>query len=254
VQLLISCVLAMLPIAAFGAICMLLEFILPRDGFCLRDRFPGLLFTIATPAFVMLAGYPLTSIWRSLGVHPVLDVTALGAVGAFVALLLLYDFLRYAEHRLEHAIWWPVHAVHHSETKLNSANSYGHPLMGVIEFFVVIVPLGVLTGTPSMLVASIMAVQNLVIHSPLRIHLGPLRRIFVDSRFHRIHHSMEPRHFGKNYGFLFTLWDQLLGTAYFPRDDEWPETGVAGLTPPVSLGEYLTHPLRHFSMGQRANR
>jgi sterol desaturase/sphingolipid hydroxylase (fatty acid hydroxylase superfamily) len=126
--------------------------------------------------------------------------------------------------------------------------------MAVTEFFVVIVPLGILTGTPPVLVASVMAVQNLIIHSPWRMHLGPLRCIFVDSRFHRIHHSLEPRHFGKNYGFLFTLWDQLFRTAYFPQDDEWPETGVDGLSPPASMGEYLAHPLRHFSLGQRASR
>jgi sterol desaturase/sphingolipid hydroxylase (fatty acid hydroxylase superfamily) len=60
----------------------------------------------------------------------------------------------------------------------------------------------------------------------------------VDNRFHRIHHSVEPKHFEKNFGIMFTVWDQLFRTAYFPRPDEWPKTGVAGIQPPRKLSDY----------------
>ena len=33
------------------------------------------------------------------------------------------------------------------------------------------------------------------IHSPIDVHFGRLRKVLVDNRFHRIHHSIEPRHF-----------------------------------------------------------
>ena len=40
--------------------------------------------------------------------------------------------------------------------------------------------------------------------------------MIADNRFHRIHHSIQPQHFDKNFGAGTSLWDQLFGTAYFP--------------------------------------
>ena len=142
---------------------------------------------------------------------------------------------------------WPIHSAHHSVTDLHAANAYAHPLQVISEFVWISIPLSLIytggIGLPVALGLTVM-LQSMIIHSPLRVHLGPLRRLFVDSRFHRIHHSMEERHFDRNFGTVFSVWDQLFGTAYFPAPDEWPKTGVAGVRPPRSMWEYVNHPVR----------
>lgn len=238
---------AMLPVAGLAILCILLEMWSPKERHSLRSRLFGFLLLVLTPALVILASHPLNLAWQAVGVQPLVDLSPLHPVVAGALLLLIYDFLRYAEHRLEHKILWPVHAVHHSPRELHVANSYAHPLMAVTEFLVVIIPLSLIGQRDiPMAVAGIVAFQNLIIHSPTRFHLGKLRALIVDSRFHRIHHSLEPRHHDRNFGFVFTVWDRLFGTAYWPGDDEWPEVGVAGLDPPRSVGDYLLHPLRHW--------
>lgn len=36
--------------------------------------------------------------------------------------------------------------------------------------------------------------RGFYIHSPVDVHFWPMRKVLVDNRFHRIHHSLEPRH------------------------------------------------------------
>jgi sterol desaturase/sphingolipid hydroxylase (fatty acid hydroxylase superfamily) len=35
-----------------------------------------------------------------------------------------------------------------------------------------------------------------------------------------LHHSVDPRHYDKNFGLLFSFWDRLFGTLCVPRPDE----------------------------------
>jgi sterol desaturase/sphingolipid hydroxylase (fatty acid hydroxylase superfamily) len=86
------------------------------------------------------------------------------------------------------------------------------------------------------------ALQGYYEHSPTRLNFGPLGRYFVDNRFHRIHHSIDPKHYDTNFGVIVTLWDSLFGTAHFPAKDEWPQTGVADFPEPANLREYLLGP------------
>jgi sterol desaturase/sphingolipid hydroxylase (fatty acid hydroxylase superfamily) len=71
-----------------------------------------------------------------------------------------------------------------------------------------------------------------------------LRRLIADNRFHRIHHSVDPHHFDKNFGAGTTIWDQLFGTAHFPAADEWPDTGIADHPETRRLSDYLWGPFR----------
>ena len=68
---------------------------------------------------------------------------------------------------------------------------------------------------------------------------GDLGRVIADNRFHRIHHSVEPDHFDKNFGAGTSLWDQLFGTAYFPKENEWPATGLPDQREVRTLRGYL---------------
>jgi len=51
------------------------------------------------------------------------------------------------------------------------------------------------------------------------LSFGPLlSKIFVSPAQHQIHHSVDPRHQGKNLGGVFAIWDWLAGTLYLPRE------------------------------------
>jgi len=111
------------------------------------------------------------------------------------------------------------------------------------HFFVVAVPLSFVDfGGPMMLAWVLTSFNDMFIHSPIRPHYGPLRHILVDNRYHRVHHSIETRHFDKNFGIMFTIWDRLFGTASFPKRDEWPAVGVESLAPPRTIADYILRP------------
>lgn len=230
------------------AICIVMETISPRVRYGVAERIMGAVFIVVLPASSALMTAPLAYVWQfCFGIAPLLDVSFLPAPLIVLVVVLCRDFLNYWQHRLDHWALWPIHAVHHSQTELHAANGYGHPLQLFAEFLIISVPLSFVNTGDALIpvwVMLLLSVQAMVIHSPLRVHLGPLRRVFNDSRFHRIHHSVEERHFGKNYGTIFTIWDQVFGTAYFPQIDEWPDVGVEGLAPPRTPLGVVVYPLR----------
>jgi sterol desaturase/sphingolipid hydroxylase (fatty acid hydroxylase superfamily) len=240
----------------FIIVLTLVEQLAPKERYSLRSRMSGIVLNIAGAVLGGLISYELVLFWHAFVSGPFITVPlsesfrplgSLAAVAAAACLIALVDFLHYWRHRLEHWVFWGIHKVHHAPTELHAANSIGHPLQVIPEFLVVTVPLTLFAfegPAVPLSVAMVIFFWARFVHSPVEFHLGPLRRLVVDNRFHRIHHSIEPHHKGKNYGIFFTIWDQLFGTAYFPGKDEWPPTGVLGLKPPRSVREYLLMPVR----------
>lgn len=232
---------AMVLLAAAVAV----ELISPKTPYTLGSRVPGVMLSLGGTIIISLMIPPLKFLWSRLGVPPVLHLH-IGYFGSVAAMILLMDFLAYWRHRLLHRLWWRFHALHHSATELHAANSYAHVFEALPNLAIVLIPVNLIDfGGIEVPMTAFMTLGLLqfYIHSPVTIHLPRLRRFLVDNQFHRIHHSVEERHFEKNFGIVFTLWDQLFGTAYFPASDEWPETGVAGIAPPRSFGDYLMFPL-----------
>jgi len=244
-------------IALFGAlaIAILIETIVPLQRISWNSRaLGGLLVTIISSTIALVA-YFLGQVWRALGIEAVLPPVEQWAGWAAIPVTIVFgDFLRYWEHRFEHRFFWSVHVVHHSPTNLHALVNYGHPLHAIPLFFLVLLPLSILNFNSlyvPLAVTLALGVLNAVSHSSSDFHFGPFRHILIDNRFHRIHHSLEPRHFDRNFGVIFSIWDRLFGTAYFPEKDEWPSVGVAGKAQPRSLAEYLWMPFRSSRGRQR---
>jgi sterol desaturase/sphingolipid hydroxylase (fatty acid hydroxylase superfamily) len=194
--------------------------------------------------------------WPLIG-HPMvrLDLQRLtawaGPAAGAVSILLsaaFADLVFYWFHRAQHA-WpwlWRFHATHHSVRDMSAVNSYHHASEVVIRFVMTALPLSWLSlqAADIPLLVGAFELQVVAIHSPAKFHLGPLRRVLADNRFHRIHHSLEERHFDKNFAANFSLWDVLFGTAYFPAADEWPDTGLAETPEPTSIKDWLLMPVR----------
>ncbi|NJC05453.1 sterol desaturase/sphingolipid hydroxylase (fatty acid hydroxylase superfamily) [Sphingomonas kaistensis] len=239
----------MLATAFVLALCTVVERLASRGTFRWGERWPGVLFGLLNPVFAILIAIPLKLLWAKVGVAPVVHLSplGLGVVGTTLLTLLATDFLMYWEHRFEHRFMWPVHAVHHSVEHLSAANSFSHPAQFVPMFAIISVPLSLVdfgsVAVPALVSTTVFFLQ-LFIHSPVKLGLGPLRHIFVDPPFHRIHHSLEERHFDRNFSILFSFWDRVFGTQVMPAKDQWPEVGIHEARSPRSVAELLTFPLR----------
>lgn len=222
--------------------------------------FAGIASAIATSVFDLLdrelkprplVVVPLNSWFAHAWVHWSMYVIA-PLVG-----MILYDFFGYWLHRAQHKWFWRLHAVHHSIEELSGINSYFHWTEPFFRIFFISLPAAYLVGIDGLesifLIELLVKVQGYYLHTPTDLHLGPiLRRVIADNRFHRIHHSVEPRHFNTNFAAGTTLWDQLFGTAYFPERDEWPEVGVVGEPSARTVSAFLWGPFQQASSSQSA--
>jgi sterol desaturase/sphingolipid hydroxylase (fatty acid hydroxylase superfamily) len=69
--------------------------------------------------------------------------------------------------------------------------------------------------------------DGLLTHLNVRWSFGRFALVINNPQYHRIHHSLEPQHFNKNFCRLFPLFDVIFGTAWKPGKDEFPKTGLA---------------------------
>lgn len=155
-------------------------------------------------------------------------------LGAF----LIMDFMFYVSHYLRHRVkWlWFFHAIHHSQRDMNPLTTHRtHALEGIILAAIQTAPIAFVGGTYPVWFWFVVVnhLWGYVIHADLKWNLGPLKYVFVSPQYHRIHHSLEERHFDKNLGERLILWDFLFGTLC-TEWDEYPDTGVAGFPDEVS--------------------
>jgi sterol desaturase/sphingolipid hydroxylase (fatty acid hydroxylase superfamily) len=148
--------------------------------------------------------------------HPVL---------LFFAYYAVYDLVYYWMHRMQHAIpwWWALHSMHHSQRQVNCwTNDRGSYLDAVLQAVVLAsvgLAMGVEPGQFALLMLAGELVQNLS-HTNVRVGFGRvLERVFVDPRFHRLHHMRSdpgrPGLHNCNFGQVFSVWDILFGTALY---------------------------------------
>lgn len=169
-------------------------------------------------------------------------------VVAGILAVLLADFVQYWVHRAQHSVpfLWRFHAVHHSVQELGAVSYYRHWGETTLSIVIYGVPMSIITGyTPALpFLVFALGVHGAYLHTATGLHFGWGNRILNDNRFHRIHHSLEPAHFNKNFTNQCPIWDWMFGTAYFPKPDEWPATGVEGFPEPQSILDFLLQPFR----------
>ena len=144
--------------------------------------------------------------------------------------VLVGDFLFYISHVVRHhvPVLWYFHAVHHSQKELNFFTEYRvHPLDDVFIYTIGFIPLFMVEPSTVSVIAIVWLRHwhTRLYHSNIRSNFGPLRYVLVTPQSHRVHHSIEPPHFDKNFGLTFSLWDHLFGTQYRGYD-EYPDTGI----------------------------
>ena len=171
------------------------------------------------------------------------------------------DFGYYLFHLLAHRVpWlWAFHRVHHSaETLQVVANVRVHPVELMLTppfksagLSLVLAP-AIYLGPGDAPLATIFGINLMVVfygligaqlhHSHIWLSWGPvLEHILISPAQHQIHHSTAPRHWNKNMGGNFALWDWMFGTLYVPRTREDLTFGLGGgrQPHPTLLAAYL---------------
>jgi sterol desaturase/sphingolipid hydroxylase (fatty acid hydroxylase superfamily) len=152
------------------------------------------------------------------------------ALVSFALYLLLFDFVDYVYHRVQHHLdwWWQLHAVHHSQQQMTLWTDNRNHLLDSVLRDSVFVLLALVVGVPPGQFVAIVAVTQLIeslSHANVRLGFGPFRAVLVSPSYHRLHHAVGLGHEsagqgtlgGHNFAVLFPVWDMIFGTACFDK-------------------------------------
>ena len=170
-------------------------------------------------------------------------------LSALAIVVLFVELEGYWLHRLQHSVpfLWSMHSFHHSAEAMTTATGARHYWVeqSIIAAFlpsaalIFKIPDQVLGFVPYFFITEQLA------HMNAKIQLGALTLIFNNPQFHRIHHSIEPQHYDKNFCKNLPILDVIFGTAWIPGRDEFPRTGLGTKQKPANLLEGLVWPVRN---------
>lgn len=164
---------------------------------------------------------------------------------------LITDFGLFFAHYIQHKIpfLWSFHEVHHSAEVLTPVTVYRvHPVEELINGLTAAVLTAVTAKTYSALTGDqvtpfalfglnlfaflFFAFAFQLRHSHVWLSYGRvLNHVFISPAQHQVHHSIDTKHWNKNYGFTFAFWDWLFGCLYVPKNYEKIEFGVPNVNP-----------------------
>lgn len=158
-----------------------------------------------------------------------------------------YFLSHYFMHRVP--LLWHFHEVHHSAEVLTPVTVLRvHPVEKIVNGLVG----GLLGGLSSAAYAAVShhEISPLTVfgvnvfvfqffvfaahlrHSHIWLSYGRvLNHVFISPSQHQIHHSTDPKHMDKNYGYTLAIWDGLIGSLYVPRQRETLQFGLVDADP-----------------------
>ncbi len=177
---------------------------------------------------------------------PIFQPSLLSAVAYTATAVLATDFAIFITHYLQHKVsaLWHFHSVHHSAEVLTIITVFRqHPLdLFITGTFIVLLSQLAFAGFSYMTMAKpsefLILNVNVVMfaflvfgynlrHSHIWVSYPPwLSYILISPAQHQTHHSIDPKHFDRNFGFIFAIWDWAFGTLYVPRGYEKLEFGI----------------------------
>ena len=211
----------------------------------------GHVFSLLTAGFAGAVALAATRGLQALGFRlEGSPVQAWNFAGQFLAFLILSDFLQWCIHNLLHRLpgLWAFHKVHHSITTMDWLGNWHFHWMEILVYrSLQWLPLAWLNASPEAVfaVAVVTTIWGDFNHANLNVSLGPLGYVLNSPRMHLWHHD-ESNEGGaaKNFGVVFSLWDHLFGTAYWPRDKSPERLGYPGDEEmPKSLPGQIVWPL-----------
>jgi sterol desaturase/sphingolipid hydroxylase (fatty acid hydroxylase superfamily) len=157
-----------------------------------------------------------------------------------ITMLIAYDLSYYLYHRAQHAVpvLWELHKVHHSaQVMIGVTKDRVHPIdelmnhwwdgvipglcYGIWLFFVLDPVELTVFGLNVYMLRNTILMMDFVRHTHLKLTYGRhLDALFLSPHYHQLHHSVAQKHWDKNFGLAFSIWDRLFGTLVIPEKDE----------------------------------
>lgn len=252
-----------------SGICFLLELAWPASHYSLKSRLRGGLFWSIYLVITVITVGAFSQLWEMLHIQPLyiwhlesystspdIAVRSLAWIAVPLIAGAVGEFFYYWFHRAQHT-WgwlWKFHAVHHSLEEMNAFNSNHHFSEQILRIPFITIPMsfliGVSTGPTILAMTVLMWMQGQYEHSCTKFNFGIFRYVVADNRFHRLHHSLDERHWNHNYGSFLPIWDMVFRTAVFPQKGEWPAVGLHDRHEPKTVMDFLFRP---FGYRQRAS-
>jgi sterol desaturase/sphingolipid hydroxylase (fatty acid hydroxylase superfamily) len=140
---------------------------------------------------------------------------------AWLALLVVGDFVYYWTHRWEHEVrfLWAAHQNHHSARTFTFGTAVRMP-WGEVLYHPLLGLWAPLLGFPPVMypvMGALNLIGGLLQHTELVGKLGPLEWLFATPSHHRVHHGSDLECLDRNYGARFIVWDRLFGTFHAER-------------------------------------
>lgn len=235
------------------------RFCFPKDVFLHRSAIVDYKFvTVNWLVELMVLGWlyghmSVVALWVGAGLEAVFDAGGGGleptptARVAFTALIMFaVDTGLFLAHYLEHKIpvLWKFHKIHHSAAVLTPiAVLRMHPIDIVLNAGMVGLLVGIVKGVfvySFAVEGGAFSINELDIgtfafflagyhlrHSHVWLPFPKyIRNVISSPALHQIHHSDQPRHFDKNFGRMFVIWDGVFGTLYIPTEREAVNCGL----------------------------
>ncbi len=208
-----------------------------HDGFQTTVVFPVVAIGVAM-AVKYLIGAPLKSFWPHHW----------NAIIQLFILLLVAEWFHYQYHRLSHRkkFLWRIHKIHHAPTAIYSLNSARFHLLDVmLNIAAYVFPVALLGVSMEVQLAFMLinCVTGTLEHANFDFKAGILNRVFNTGELHRFHHSKNARESQMNLGKVLSIWDQVYGTYYLPKEKKVKAFGLSKAEDiPVTFMGQLNHP------------
>jgi sterol desaturase/sphingolipid hydroxylase (fatty acid hydroxylase superfamily) len=156
--------------------------------------------------------------------------------------VLMVTFTAYWAHRLMHRIpiLWHIHKIHHSAENLNYSSVYHkHFLEMLLQtplHVIAVLALGTNLVAPFGIIFKFIDVFG---HANVRIRTGWLTYLVSTPEAHRVHHSLNPKHYDTNFGNTFMWWDHVFGTFHYDPGEPPTAYGVTDYVPPSFIQQQI---------------
>jgi sterol desaturase/sphingolipid hydroxylase (fatty acid hydroxylase superfamily) len=135
---------------------------------------------------------------------------------SFILCLVFVDFLYYWEHRMEHniRILWAFHSVHHSSPLFHYSTVLRISFIENFIGFMYFIPAVLVGFDPILIIVCIILMLSYQswLHNDIIPSLGFIEKLFSTPSLHRVHHGNNTIYNNKNFGAIFSIWDQLFST------------------------------------------
>ena len=187
-------------------------------------RWPDNLAIVAIDTVLLRIVFPTAAVSLALVAEAngwgLLNLVAAPMWLAIPAAIILLDLVIYGQHVLFHAVpvLWRVHRMHHADLDIDVTTGIRFHPVEILLSMVIKLGAVVVLGAPALAVMIFEIVLNATAmfnHSNIRLPEAVdrrLRRIVVTPDMHRVHHSIEARETGSNFGFNLPWWDRLFST------------------------------------------